>query len=206
MRVLLTTIGSRGDVQPLVALAVRLTGLDQEVRVCAPPHFGEWIESLDIPFTPVGPELLASTAKASPLAAPPTSEQRYQMVADQLEAVKAAAEGCDAIVADKVFAARTVAELMGIRYIFAGYCPIVLPSVHHSPPVYATLAVHPADGTIDHRRLWDRDAQRWNDTWGAILNSQRASAGLAQVTDLRSHLLTDRPWLAADPTLAPWPI
>ena len=33
MRVLLSTIGSRGDVQPLVALALQLRELGQEVRL-----------------------------------------------------------------------------------------------------------------------------------------------------------------------------
>jgi vancomycin aglycone glucosyltransferase len=37
MRVLLSTIGSRGDVQPLVALALELRALAQEVRLCVPP-------------------------------------------------------------------------------------------------------------------------------------------------------------------------
>jgi hypothetical protein len=36
MRVLLSTIGSRGDVQPLVALASALKTLGQEVRLCVP--------------------------------------------------------------------------------------------------------------------------------------------------------------------------
>ena len=37
MRVVLSTYGSRGDVEPLVGLAARLQALDVEVRVCAPP-------------------------------------------------------------------------------------------------------------------------------------------------------------------------
>jgi len=37
MRVLLSTYGSRGDVEPLVGLAVRLRALGAKVRVCAPP-------------------------------------------------------------------------------------------------------------------------------------------------------------------------
>ena len=37
MRVLLSTYGSRGDVEPLVALAVQLQALGAEVRMCAPP-------------------------------------------------------------------------------------------------------------------------------------------------------------------------
>ncbi|HET6285462.1 MAG TPA: glycosyltransferase, partial [Amycolatopsis sp.] len=37
MRVLLTTWGSRGDVEPVVGLAVALRELGAEARVCAPP-------------------------------------------------------------------------------------------------------------------------------------------------------------------------
>jgi vancomycin aglycone glucosyltransferase len=37
MRVLLSATGSRGDVEPLVGLAVQLRALGAEVRVCAPP-------------------------------------------------------------------------------------------------------------------------------------------------------------------------
>src|SRR5215468_12411418 len=37
MRVLLSTYGGRGDVEPLVGLAVRLRALGAQVRVCAPP-------------------------------------------------------------------------------------------------------------------------------------------------------------------------
>jgi vancomycin aglycone glucosyltransferase len=210
MRVLLSSIGSRGDVQPVVALAVRLRELGQEVRVCAPPDFRHWIDDLEIPFTPLGPEL-ASTGKPNPSAALPTAEQRRQMVAGtvagQFETIPVAAKNCDVIVAGGylVIAARTVAEQLGIRYVFAGYCPIALPSAHHAPPVYSMLGEKPADGTVDNRTLWAKDAQRWNDTWGADLNAHRASAGLAPVTDVRGHLFTDTPWLAADPTLGPWP-
>ncbi|AHI00440.1 glycosyltransferase [Kutzneria albida] len=210
MRALLSTIGSRGDVQPVVALAVRLTALGQEVRVCAPPDFRDWVEGLGIPFTPVGPEL-SSTGKTSPSAVPPTPEQRGQLVAAsvaaQFEAVTEAAAGCDVIVAGGylMIAARTVAEQMGIRYVMASYCPTALPSPHHAPPVYPMLGEKPADGSIDNRTLWARDAQRWNNTWGALLNSHRSAAGLAPVTDVRSYLFTDKPWLAADPTLGPWP-
>ena len=51
MRVLLSTIGSRGDVQPLVALASQLRALGQEARLCVPPDFHDWIDSLGIPVT-----------------------------------------------------------------------------------------------------------------------------------------------------------
>jgi vancomycin aglycone glucosyltransferase len=41
VRVLLSGYGSRGDVEPLVGLAVQLRALSAQARVCAPPDFAE---------------------------------------------------------------------------------------------------------------------------------------------------------------------
>src|SRR5688572_15233738 len=103
MRVLLSTIGSRGDVQPLVALALELRALGQEVRLCVPPDFRDWIEGLGLPVTPIGPELRTLTAATPPAtAAPPSPELVRRMmegtVATQFETITAAAQGCDVIV------------------------------------------------------------------------------------------------------------
>jgi vancomycin aglycone glucosyltransferase len=210
MRALLSTIGSRGDVQPLVALGLALTDLGQEVRLCVPPDFQGWIEGLGMPVTPIGPEL-RSTGKVDPTAAPPTPEQVQQMmagtVAAQFETIGSAAQGCDIMVGATALqvAAPSIAERLGIPYVFAAYCPAVLPSPHHAPPVLAMRGDAPAPVTADFRELWARDAQRWNGMWGHLLNAQRVTLGLAPVNDVLRHILTDRPWLAADPTLSPWP-
>src|SRR5258708_39497970 len=104
MRVLLSTIGSRGDVQPMVALALELRELGYEVRICAPPDFREWIGTLGIPFVPVGPEV-RQTAAPSPSAAqaPPAPEHLRQLmedtVAGQFEAITAAARSCEILLA-----------------------------------------------------------------------------------------------------------
>src|SRR5690242_20159418 len=213
MRAIMSTIGSRGDVQPLVALALHLKALGHEIRVCVPPDVREWIESLGIPVTPIGPEVrkFAATRPTTQPQTPPTPEQRRQMaeatVVTQFETVTAAARGCDVIVAATALqiAARSVAEKMGIPYIFVAYSPIVLPSPHHPPPPLPPLPGHAPRSTNDNRELWARDAARFNDLFGAALNAHRASLGLAPVSDVRSHMVTDRPWLAADPTLGPWP-
>jgi len=115
-----------------------LAELGQEVRVCAPPDFGNWIDGLGIPFVPIGPEL-RQTAKPSPsptraLPSPRSTEQRRQMVegtvATQFEVVAAAAEGCDVLVGCGALqiAAGSVAEQRGIPYVFAAYSPDTLPS------------------------------------------------------------------------------
>ncbi len=207
MRVLLSTIGSRGDVQPVVALALQLRALEQEVRVCVPPDFREWIEGLGIPVTPIGPEVRKATAAA----APPSPEQIRQMVDDSVAAqfatLTAAARDCDVVVAATALqaAARSVAEANGVPYVFAAYSPVVLPSLRHAPPPLSWRGQAPAPATADNRELWARDAERFHSTFGAAVNANRAAIGLPAIDDVRSHMFTDRPWLAADPTLGPWP-
>src|SRR5437762_4213752 len=158
MRVLLSTIGSRGDVQPLVALALQLKALGQEVRMCVPPDFRDWIDGLGVHVTPIGPELRKLTA-SSQSAAPATlsPERRREMiegtVATQFETITAAAKGCDIIVGATALqiAARSVAEVVGIPYVFVAYCPRVLPSPRHAPIPLGTLGDTPAPATADNR-------------------------------------------------------
>src|SRR2546429_173620 len=66
-----------------------------------------------------------------------------------------------------------------------------------APPV-------PPDVT-DNRVLCDLHAQGMNAVFGAPVNAYRASLGLPAVDNVRDYVSTDHPWLAADPTLAPWP-
>jgi len=146
-----------------------LKALGQEVRLCVPPDFRDWIESLGMPVIPIGPEL-RWTGKASPLAALPTPEQRRQMiegtVATQFETIAAAARSCDVIVGATALqiAAPSIAEKIGIPYVFAAYCPTVLPSPHHAPPVLAMLGDKPTSAMADYREFWAQDARRWNDS------------------------------------------
>ena len=211
MRILFSTIGSRGDVQPVVALALHLKALAHDVRVCVPPDFREWIESLGIPVTPIGPEVRRFAASRPPATQPLTAGVRRQMaeatVATQFETLTAAAQDCDVIVAATALqlAARSVAEKLGIAYVFAAYTPIVLPSRHHAPPPLPPLPGQAPSTASDNTELWARDAARFNDLFGAAVNARRASLGLAEISDVQSHMMTDRPWLAADATLAPWP-
>jgi vancomycin aglycone glucosyltransferase len=213
MRILLSTIGSRGDVQPLVALATELRALQQEVHLCVPPDFRDWIDGLGFSVTPIGPELRKLTAASPPATIIPLSlEQRRQLaeasVATQFETVASAAHGCDVIIAATALqiAARSVAERMGTPYIFVAYCPNVLPSAHHAPPPLPALQGQPRPAAAgDNRELWSRDRERFNGLFGAALNAHRASIGLPPVDDARSHVFTSRPWLAADTTLAPSP-
>ena len=197
MRVALSTIGSRGDVQPLLALALQLCAAGHQVRVCAPPTLADLIVDFGLQFVPVGHDV-----RQGPRYVPGGAAST---VATQFETLRAGLADCDVIVgcAAMQIATRSIAEFYGVPYFYGAYAPVTLPSPQHDPLPVPGRPPMPADA--DRRTRWKLDAQQWNDTWRAGLNAQRAAIGLQPVTDVRSHVFTNRPLLAADPTLAPWP-
>jgi vancomycin aglycone glucosyltransferase len=128
------------------------------------------------------------------------------VIAAQFDKLTPAAEECDVLVASglmpAVAAARSVAEKLGIRFVFVNWCPIFLPSPHHPPHPLPGRPFPP--GVTDRRVLDDLEVESYNVLFGAALNTHRASAGLPPVDDVRAHILSDQIWLSADPTLAPW--
>jgi vancomycin aglycone glucosyltransferase len=209
MRVLFSTWGSRGDVEPIAALAVQLQSLGAEARVCAPPDFAERFAAIGVEMVPMGMSVRAlvhgqKTQKPStPADAPRVAAE---LVAAHFETLGPAAEGCDALVATGLMpaGARTVAETRGIPYVCAVFTPPTLPSPHH-PPLPRPGKPFPP-GETDNRVLWDLDAEKVQALYGAPLNTHRAVLGLPPVDNVRDHAVTDRPWLAADPILGPWPV
>ncbi|MBB5937343.1 glycosyltransferase [Streptomyces zagrosensis] len=205
MRVLLSTYGSRGDVEPMVGLAMQLRALGVEVRVCAPPdeEFAALLGGVGVPLIPIGqPVRPMMQGKRPPTADLP--QRSVELIAAQFAKITALAEECDALVATGVMqvAAPSVTEKLGIPYAYVSYQPITLPSPHH-PPVPNPVRPFPPHVT-DNGALWDLDAQGWNALFGEALNAHRASIGLSSVDNVRDHIYTDHPWLAADPTLGPW--
>jgi vancomycin aglycone glucosyltransferase len=104
MRVLLTTYGSRGDVQALVGLAVQVRALGAEVQVCARPdqEFAELLAGVGVPLVPIGPPVRPPVTGGTPPAAADLPPRAAELVAAQFDTVAAAAEECDAPVATGV--------------------------------------------------------------------------------------------------------
>jgi vancomycin aglycone glucosyltransferase len=178
MRVLLSTYGSRGDVEPMVALAVQVRALGGDVRMCAPPdeEFTELLSRAGVP-------MVAFDRPWRSWERPPTAEERRQRVADfiaeQYDTVVEAAAGSDVVVATAMsqFVGPSVAEAVGIPYRYALFCPDVLGGLN---------------------------GQGFDELFGEPINTHRASIGLPPVGDVGTFLFTARPLLAADPTLGPW--
>lgn len=208
MRILLSTYGSRGDVEPVAALAVALRDLGAEAIVSAPadPEFLRLLDRAGVALVPALMPVRAwiDRARREQWTLPRAAAE---LVAGQAEALAAAAGGCDAIVATGLFpsdaAAQALAESRGLAYAFAAFCPIVLPSPHHSPLAYPGHPL-PSDET-DNRALWAHNDRAMDALFGEAVNEHRAAHGLPALDRLRDHVFTPRPLLAADPVLAPWP-
>ncbi|WP_246257370.1 glycosyltransferase [Amycolatopsis anabasis] len=204
MRVLMTTWGSRGDVEPLAGLAVALRELGAQARVCAPPDedFAALLGRADVPLVPLGPTVRSVVANPKP----PTAEDAFrlapELVAARFATLTAVAEGCDVLLATGLLpaGARDVAEKLGIRYVFACFQSFGLPSRHRPPLGRPGLS---QQGETDNRVLWERDAQAVNALYGKAVNRHRAAIGLPPVDNVRDYVFTGRPWLAADATLCP---
>jgi vancomycin aglycone glucosyltransferase len=212
MRVLLSSVGTRGDVQPIVALALALSDLGQEVRLCVPPNFVEWARGFGFEAVPVGVEMrlpVRSGAPAAPLMAEEIRRIRESMpdlIADQFDVVGAAANGCDVILGANAhqYAARTIGELRRIRYVTALYAPVTIPSPDHAPPPAPGEKWALGDAATNAHR-WAENVRAWNDRALERVNHNRARLGLTPIDDVLRYNLTGAPWLAADSVLAPLP-
>lgn len=205
VRVLLTAWGSRGDVEPLAGLAVALRELGADALVCAPAdeEFATLLARAGVPLVPLGPTVGSIAARPTPAPAGAAFALAAELVAARFDVLTTAARGCDALVATGLMpaGARDVADYLGIRYVLATFHLLGLPSPLR-PPGRRPGMQSPQDET-DNPVLWAQDAQRVNALYGDALNSHRAAIGLPPVDNVRDHVLTDRPWLAADPILCP---
>ena len=198
MRVLLSTWGSRGDVEPLLGLSVELRAQGVEVRMCAPPDFAARVAEVGVPFVSLGSavrELVASKPAPAQVAA--------MLVGQHFDVIGTAARDCDAVVASGLMPAgvRSVAEHLGIRYVLAGFHSVGFPSPHRRPGPRPGKPFPP--GETDPRVLWRIDAERVDALYREPLNTHRAALGMPPVDNVRDHVFTAQPWLAADPVL--WP-
>jgi vancomycin aglycone glucosyltransferase len=212
MRALLAAVGTRGDVQPALALALALRKRGHTVRLCISPNFVAWAKGLGLEAVPMGVEMRmpAGTSGTMPKLTPDElrrlRESMPDLITDQFETVGNAADGCDVIVGANAhqYAAPSIAERAGIGCVTAVYAPVALPSPDLAPPPTPGEAA----GATAHASIeaqWRDTANAWNERALERINHNRDQRGLAPIADVLDHVLTDHTWLAADATLAPVP-
>jgi UDP:flavonoid glycosyltransferase YjiC (YdhE family) len=210
VRVLLAAIGSRGDVQPMLALGLALRDAGHEITVSAPSNFRDWTVSLGFSYSESGQDLQSWLLRQNRFALDahtasieglrhyyaeliPTQFQRLRPLVPQVDLV--VSTGLDV-------AARSLAELSGARHCYLCFCPQLIPSVQHPPVLMGRMGM-----------------PRWVNRWswyvcGRIfdrimlepLNEQREALGLQRLERVpRGAAGAELAIVAADPEIAPAP-
>jgi vancomycin aglycone glucosyltransferase len=201
MRVLLAPHGTRGDVQPMLALARALRDRGHEPAFSAPENFVAWIRRL-------GFEAQSNGINVESILQEPGADLhslRWQLrhlteLADALFAAVGRSSDADLIVGSGIqLAATSVAESRGVPSVFAAFCPCALPSRSAPPPPIKTQTLP----RWLNRLLWDVGGLGTSWVLRSHINRGRSALGLRGVDDVLDNLAGDLAIVAADRDLAP---
>ena len=209
MRILFAPYGTRGDVQPMLALALGLTSRGHRVKFVAPSNSVAWIRAhgLECESNGVDVEAEIRAAGSDPAAMRGHRRRITEVLLPTLfETVSNAAEGVEAVVGAGIpLAAPSVAESRRVPYLYALFCPNALPNSESPPPVVPWQTLPRWLNAL----LWRAGELATVLTVGRGINAGRARLGLPPVRAGFTHLMAPT-ILAADPELAPlaadaWP-
>lgn len=184
MKIVLATCGSRGDVQPMLALALGLQSRGHTVLLAGPPERKGWAEQLGCPYFPLGDDVTGfideiSCAQELRSAVEFISFVR-RGVADQFARLPAIIHGADLVVGSALnFALASLAESMGIAYRYIAFAPQLLASGEHPSPVIKSQEL---PRWLNHLTwLMNRLADKI--VMGPLINDHRRRIGLKPVAD-----------------------
>lgn len=157
MKITLLTYGSRGDVQPFLALAVGLQKAGHTPTLAAPRRFADFVERSGVRFAPLpgDPEIISARfndAGQNPLRTiRAISDYVFEIAAEVVRAATVASEGADCIIHGFLFTAggHMLACECGIPDISVQTFPMFAPtrafpnvSVSQLPPGWLSYASH----------------------------------------------------------------
>ena len=206
MKIVIATCGTRGDIQPLIALALALNGRGHTALIAAPPENGSWVEDCGCAFQALGSDF---TAMLSAHPQVHTLRPIWDFVSflrgeirKQLSELPDIIAGADlALAASLCFGLHSAAQLADIPYGFIAMAPQILPSVRHPFVALKSQNLPP----WLNRLSWTmaRLLDRMNFT--ALINRERRRLNLAPVNDILRHVLGRHVIVASDPAIAPVP-
>jgi vancomycin aglycone glucosyltransferase len=204
IRILLAPHGTRGDVQPIVALAVALRARGHVVSLAVPANFVSWVRGYGFDTESDGIDVEALLRSAGAGLQSLIWQMRYlsDTTPALFEAVARASEGCDLIVGAGVqFAAASVAQWRNVPYVHVVFCPCATPSSATPPP-----NVHRQ--TLPrwiNRLLWQAGGPMADLALRGSINRGRATLSLDALDNPISRLLEGQVILASDRDLGPLP-
>jgi len=210
VRIVISSIGSRGDVHPALALGVELQGLGHDVIVCAPPDFAADAAVASVPFRSIGRPMAAQIDSAVSMFGKGRGLFSFRrsweaQIRDQLVVLDEVTQGADLYLETSLITCGiTAAETLGVPYRYIALCPTAFPSRQHAPGFLPVESL-PFGLNLVAARLVSAVISR---LLGSTLAEERRRRGLPVTGAFGAWQTAFRlgtPILAADPTLAPLP-
>ena len=192
MKISIIINGTRGDVQPMLALAIGLKKNGHEVVLCAPPENEEPANKYDCPFVAFGPnykELFRQNAqmKGGATTAPSPKEMKKE-TENQIKKLPEIVEGSELIIGvGFVLGVHTVADLLKIPYCFVIFYPMLLGTSKEDP--------------LFKRLLFGLGRSMTNLIMKGFINNSRSKLGLPPVKDVWKHWMGEHVIAACDKEL-----
>lgn len=218
-RIVFTTLGSWGDLFPLLALAKRLGEHGHATSVAATPAFRKMVEDEGVAFAPIGIELGLEEYAAHPeildgrqngLAGIRNLMRLFIVpnLARTARDLDAACDGADLLVTHPAqLAAPMVAERRRLRWATATLFPGNIPSAYTVPQGNPLPALRGTLGRAANRYAWWFSRLVLRGLFDRQLNAVRRELGLAPARDvfLLSGLSPERTLVLCSPHYAPRP-
>jgi vancomycin aglycone glucosyltransferase len=204
MRILLASHGTRGDVQPIVALGVALQARGHVVSLVAPANFVSWVHSHGLNMQSDGIDAEALLQASGTGLQSLSWQMRYLSHITPLlfEPVARASAGCELVIgAGLQFAAASVAEWRNVPYAHVVFCPCAIPNSTSPPPNVHSQRLP----RWINRLLWQAGGPIADFALRGPVNRGRATLGLGALDNPISQILEGRTILASDRDLGPPP-
>lgn len=203
MKIVLATFGSRGDVQPMIALTLALQSAGHDVLLAGPPEKASWIREMGCRFLPLGKDVTAfidSMENAHSIRAAARFIRFLRAEIDaQFDSIPNIISGADLVIgASLVFSLSSIAEAMGIKYRFIAFTPQLLPSSHHP---FMAFKHQGFPGWIN-RMGWNLAVCLDKPNLTRRINSNRRKIGLALLNSAWEHILGKDVIIASDEEIA----
>jgi UDP:flavonoid glycosyltransferase YjiC (YdhE family) len=202
MRVLLAPHGTRGDIQPMLALGVALRARGHAAAFSVPSGFVEWVSANGFDVTSNGVDIQAEMR--SPDANLDSVRWMFNRLKDHtarmFEPIARASEGADVIVgAGAQLVTSSIADLRDVPHAMIAFCPCAMPSAAAPPPTVHTQSLPP----MVNRLLWQLGSPVADVLLRGTINRGRARLGLPSIAGPLAHISGGLVIVSADPQLAP---
>jgi UDP:flavonoid glycosyltransferase YjiC (YdhE family) len=206
MKIVLATFGSRGDVQPMIALTLALQSAGHDVLLAGPPEKAAWIKEMGCRFHPLGKDVTSFIDRLENAHSIRSAIHFIRFIRaeidTQFDSIPKIISGADLVLgASLVFSLSSIAEAMGIKYRFIAFTPQLLPSSHHP---FMSFKHQGFPGWVN-RMGWNLITCLDKLNLTRLLNKNRRKMGLASLTSAWEHILGEDVIIASDREIAAAP-